>query len=160
MCLLVLKFLRITTMTFFLTFTVQSNIPSESYSSHLSPSSQWGFRKRVDSVRLLIEMEAGSHMNLKASCSFEQPKRISMEKDRFGNRSGAGVSPAPHGIVLQPGWYFTVSKTSMNRIFGHHQECKLIAKCSISESEHFSSWQLYSKGKGTDHHQPCVHQGM
>lgn len=103
---------------FFLTFTVQSNIPRESYSSHLPPSSQWGFRERVDFVRLLIKLEAGSHINLKASCSFEQPKSISME-ERFGNRSGAGVSPAPHGIALQQGLYFTVFKTPMNRIFGH-----------------------------------------
>lgn len=54
----------------------------------------------MDFVRLLIKLEEGSHINLKASCSFENPKRTSMEQDRFGNRSGAGISPEPHRIAF------------------------------------------------------------
>lgn len=43
---------------FVLTFTVQSSVPSESYSS---PSGQSDLRERMEIVRFLIKLEAGSH---------------------------------------------------------------------------------------------------
>lgn len=68
-------------------------------------------------MRLLIKLGTGTHINLKASCSFEHLKRTSMEQDRSGNRPGAGVSPAPHTVALQPGLYFIVLKNPVNEIY-------------------------------------------
>jgi len=111
-------------MMFFLIFiintTAQSILPSESYTSPLCASSQRGFRERLDFVRVLIKLGAGTHINLKASCSCEHPKRTFMEQDRPGNRPGAGVSPTPHRVALQPDLCFTIFKNPINKIYGHH----------------------------------------
>ena len=64
-------------------------------------------------MRLLIKLEAGTHLNLKASCSYEHPKRTSMEQDR------SGVSPVPHRVALPPGLYFIVFKNAINRRYAH-----------------------------------------